>query len=120
MAKAPTAQEAIYTRHQNLARAKIEKYGVPALLRRSTGDRPCVAFLSDKSHTRTANLINQADRQALVSPVGLTVDPDSELDKLVTLDPRTGLENETLRIIAPINKLAPADIVIYWILQIRK
>jgi hypothetical protein len=59
------------------------------------------------------------DRRALVSAVGLTVEPDSEQDKLVTLNPVTGAENETLRIIAPIGKLAPTGIVIYWELQIR-
>jgi hypothetical protein len=56
----------------------------------------------------------------LISTIGLTVPPDSEQDKLVTLDPATGAEKETLRIIAPIGKLAPAETVIYWDLQVRR
>jgi hypothetical protein len=110
----------IYTRQINLAYALIGKYGISAILRRSTGDRPCVVFLSHFPREQSGNLINQTDRRALLSPVGLTADPDSELDKLVTIDPETGLESETLRIIAPIGKLAPADIVIYWELQVRR
>jgi hypothetical protein len=118
MAKPPPPP--IYTRQINLAHAVIQKYGISAILRRSTGDRPCIVFLSHLPRERQGNLINQTDRRALLSPIGLTEDPDSELDKLVTIDPETGLESETLRIIAPIGKLAPADIVIYWELQIRK
>jgi hypothetical protein len=110
----------IYTRQRNLAHALIGKYGISAILRRSTGDRSCVIFLSHLPRERQGNLVNQTDRRALLSPIGLTVDPDSELDKLVTIDPETGLESETLRIIAPIGKLAPADIIIYWELQVRR
>jgi hypothetical protein len=99
----------------------IRKYGAPAILRRASGDRPCVAFISDYSPMeRQGKLINQTDRKALLTPVGLTQDPDSEQDRLVTLDPATGAEKETLRIIAPIGKLAPAGIVVYWVLQVRR
>jgi hypothetical protein len=81
----------------------------------------CVAFISDYSpHERMGKVINQTDRKALVSPVGLTIVPDSEQDRLVTLDPVTGLELETLRIIAPIGKMAPAGVVVYWELQLRR
>lgn len=110
-----------YARERNLADGLIRKYGALAILRRTTGDRQCWAFISEYSpHERMGKLINQTDRKALVSPIGLTIDPDSEQDKLVTLDPATGAEKETLRIIAPLGKLAPGEIVIYWELQVRR
>jgi hypothetical protein len=108
-------------RQQRLADQMIRKYGTPAILRRDGGDRSCWAFISDYSpHERMGKLVNQTDRKALISPIGLTADPDSEQDRLVTLDPATGTELETLRIIAPIGKLAPAQIVLYWELQVRR
>ena len=110
-----------YARQRNLADGMIRKYGAPAILRRDSGDRQCWVFISDYTpQEKMGKLINQTDRKALVSPIGLTADPDSEQDKLVTLDPATGAEKETLRIIAPIGKLAPAEIVIYFELQIRR
>jgi hypothetical protein len=110
-----------YTRQRNIADGMIRKYGALAILRRGSGDRACWAFISEYTpHERMGKLINQTDRKALVSPLGLTADPDSEQDKLVTLDPNTGAELETLRIISPIGKLAPAEIVIYFELQIRR
>ena len=110
-----------YARQRNIADSMIRKYGALAILRRDSGDRSCWAFISDYSpHERVGKMINQTDRKALISPIGLTADPDSEQDKLVTLDPGTGAERETLRIIAPIGKLAPADIVIYFELQVRR
>jgi hypothetical protein len=110
-----------YSAEVRIADRLISKYGAPAVLRRNTGDRACVAFISEYSpHERIGKVINQTDRKALVSPVGLTAAPDSEQDRLVTLDPVTGLELETLRIIAPIGKMAPAGVVVYWELQIRR
>lgn len=110
-----------YIRQRNLADGMIRKYGAPAILRRDSGDRSCWVFISDYTpQEKMGKLVNQTDRKALVSPIGLTADPDSEQDKLVTLDPATGAEKETLRIIAPIGKLAPAEIVIYWELQTRR
>ena len=111
-----------YVRQRNVANDMIRKYGARAILRRDNGgDRPCWAFISDYSpQEKVGKLINQTDRKALVSPIGLDIDPDSEQDKLVTFDPATGAEKETLRIIAPIGKLAPAEVVIYFELQVRR
>lgn len=110
-----------YARERAIANDMIRKYGAPAILRRDSGDRPCVAFISDyMPHERVGKIINQTDRKALVSPVGLTVDPDSEQDRLVTLDPVTSAEIEILRIVSPVGKLVPGNIVIYWELQVRR
>ena len=109
-----------YVRELGLADGMIRKYGSPAILRRQSGDRPCWAFIiSYTPIERMGKLINQTDRKALVSPVGLAIDPDSEQDNLVTLDTVSGAELQTLRIIAPVGKFAPADTVIYWELQVR-
>lgn len=113
--------KAIDARQQGIADRMIRKYGAQAILRRDSGDRSCWAFISDYSpQERLGKLINQTDRKAMLSPIGLTADPDSEQDKLVMLDPITGAELETLRIISPVGKLAPAEIVIYWELQVRR
>lgn len=109
-----------YTRQRNVADGMIRKYGAPAILRRDDGDRPCWVFISEYSPSEKRQLINPTDRKALLSPVGLTLDPDSEEDRLVALDATTGMEKETLKIIAPVGKLAPGGIVIYFELQIRR
>jgi hypothetical protein len=111
-----------YARERTIADAMIRRYGAPAILRRDNGgDRSCLAFISEYSpHERVGKLVNQTDRKALLSPIDLSIDPDSEQDTLVTLDPATGVELETLRIISPVGKLAPANIVIYWELQVRR
>jgi len=110
-----------YSRERGIADGMIRKYGALALLRRASGDRSCWAFISDYSpHERVGKMINQTDRKALVSPIGLDVAPDSEQDNLVTLNPVTGVELETLRIISPIGKLAPGEFVIYFELQVRR
>ena len=109
-----------YVRQRGLADNMIRRYGAQAILRRDSGDRSCWAFISAYTPLeRMGKIINQTDRKALLTPIGLTVDPDSEQDRLVTLDPSSGAELETLRIIAPVGKLAPAEIVIYWELQVR-
>jgi hypothetical protein len=110
-----------YSRQRSVADSMIRKYGRQAILRRDSGDRSCWAFISDYTpQEKMGKLINQTDRKALISPIGLEIDPDSEQDKLVTIDPATNTELETLRIIAPVGKLAPAEIVIYFELQVRR
>lgn len=110
-----------YQRQRSVADNMIRKYGAPAILRRNDGDRGCWAFISDYSPSeKRGQLINPTDRRALISPLDLTVEPDSEQDRLVTLDPATGAEKETLRIVAPIGKLAPSGIVIYFEAQVRR
>src|SRR5262245_29862830 len=109
-----------YNRERAIADGMIRKYGRPAVLRRADGDRSCWAFISEYTpQERIGSLKNATDRKALVSAVGLLIDPDSERDTLVTFDPASGAEKPPLRIMSPVGKLAPADIVIYWELQVR-
>lgn len=108
-------------RRLKLSDQMIRKYGAQAILRRSTGDRVCWACIVQYTTSeKQGRMINPTDRRALVSAVGLDPPPSSEVDSLVTLDPETGAEKETLRIIAPIDRVAPAQSVLYWDLQVRR
>jgi hypothetical protein len=98
----------------------IVKYGARAILRRATGDRDCIAFMNTESpRPRDGQLRNPVDRLVLVVADGLSVPPDAEKDHLILLDPVTAAEVESLRLIAPIGKFAPAGVVMYWELQAR-
>jgi hypothetical protein len=99
----------------------ITKYGARAILRRTSGDRACIACVIDffpRSHQ--GELRNSPDRTVLVAADALDLPPDAEKDHLVMLDPNTGAELESLRLIAPIGKFAPAGVVVYWELQARR
>lgn len=99
----------------------ITKYGCRAILRRDEGDRDCVAcevMQAPRSHQ--GELRNAPERVYLVVADGLSPAPDAEKDHLVWLDPVTGAELENLRLIAPIGRLAPAGVVLYWELQTRR
>jgi hypothetical protein len=99
----------------------ITKYGCRAILRRDSGDRDCIACeIMSTPRSHQGELRNMPERTYLVVAEGLTVPPDSEKDHLVWLDPETGTELENMRLIAPIGKLAPAGIVLYWELQTRR
>jgi hypothetical protein len=97
----------------------INKYGARAVLRRADGDRDCVACMVDfLPRSNPGQLRNMPDRTFLVSADGLTVPPDAEQDHLVWM-PGTS-EEESLRVIAPIGKIAPAGVVLYWEVQTRR
>ncbi len=98
----------------------IVKYGAPAILRRATGDRDCIACMVDfLPRSNPGQLRNMPDRTFLVSADGVTVPPDAEQDHLVWTDPETGVQ-EDMRLVAPIGKIAPAGIVLYWELATRR
>lgn len=115
-----------YSRAQRVSHRQIAKFGGGennARLDRSGVLRMCTVVLVEyKPQERDGNLIQFTDRRALVSPIGLTIDPDNELDVLVTGKFVAGVwqQLERLRIVVPPGKLAPAGTVIYWELQVRK
>jgi hypothetical protein len=99
----------------------IKKFGCRAILRRADGDRDCVACeISAFPRSHQGELRNAPERSYLVVADGLDVPPDAEKDHLVWLDPDTGDELENMRLIAPIGKLAPAGVVLYFELQTRR
>jgi len=108
-----------YTATQIKADAMIRKYGMTAVLRRvGSPDRQCTVFEDRFSPMeRVGKMINPIDRKMLVSPLApdgtqLTPAPDHEVDVLVTA-------TETLRLIEPAERLAPAGVVLYWTLAVR-
>jgi hypothetical protein len=97
----------------------ITKYGASAILRRASGDRDCTACMVDfLPRSNPGQLRNTPDRTFLVVADGLTVPPDAEQDRLVWTD-ETGAQEE-LRLVAPIGKIAPAGVVLYWELATRR
>lgn len=102
------------------ATSLITKYGSRALLRRTEGDRECIAFVKSYSRPAPGELRNAPERMVLIAADGLDVPPDAEKDQLVLLDPETGDEVESLRLIAPIGKFAPGGVTTYWEVQARR
>jgi hypothetical protein len=97
----------------------ITKYGARAILRRSSGDRDCIACMIDfMPRPHTGELRNAPDRMILVAADGLDVAPDAEKDHLVWQPGST--EEESLRLIAPIGKFAPAGVVVYYEIQAKR
>jgi hypothetical protein len=115
-----------YVNSQRKADGMLRKYGMLAVLRRSSmPDRQCIVF-EDRftPMERVGKMINPVDRKMLMSPLApdgtqLNPPPDQEEDWLVTLVPGTIIENEILRIIEPPERLAPGGVVLYWTLAVR-
>src|SRR5216683_2302847 len=102
-----------FLRSRATADQMIRKWGVAGALRRASGDRPVTVVIQDYSPIeRIGKMIDPVDRLALVSavaPDGSVLDPppDREQDRLVTFVPDSDqVEDEVLRISAPVGKLA--------------
>lgn len=97
----------------------ITKFGAKAILRRADGDRDCIA-VEDNATPRShqGELRNMPEHTFLVVAEGLDPPPDSEKDHLVWL-PGTP-DEKSFRLNAPIGKLAPAGVVLYYELQTRR
>lgn len=117
-----------YTADQQTADDMIVEFGATAILRREDfEDRYCVACEIDATpQERIGKLMNAVDRIFLVSvydPTGALLDPPPQYqrDVLITLVPETdpSEEDETLKIMAPVGRLAPAVIPVYYELQVR-
>ena len=103
-----------YQRALGRADRLIKRFGQAATLRRATGDRACICVLMQYSpRERVGSMIQATDQHAYISPVGLTIDPDNEEDKLVV----NGVQYD---IVAPAGRFKPAGVVLYWDLQVRR
>ena len=92
----------------------INRWGQAGILRRKTGDRPCIVAVSTFSPLeRMGQVFNPVDRKAIISAKGLDVPPDQEQDRLV-------VNGETLKIVEPPKQNGTADKVIYWSMTVRK
>lgn len=106
---------------RSTATRMITKYGCRAILRRDSGDRNCIACeVMSSARSHEGQLRNMPERVFLVAAEGLDLPPDAEKDHLVWLEAGTGTELENLRLIAPIGKLAPAGVVLYYELQAKR
>lgn len=100
----------------------ITKYGSRALLRSTAGgDRACVVCEDNQMpRSQPGSLRNSPDRIYLIVADGLNPPPDPEKEHLVLLDPETGLEVESVRMVAPMGRVAPGRYVLYWEAQVRQ
>lgn len=113
-----------YEAAQQTANDMITEYGGPAILRRKTGDRDCIAVVIDENPSEhQGKPINAVDRIALISaldPDGAQLDPPPvfQVDTLVILN-ADGDESEVLRITEPVARLKPAATVVYYEAHVR-
>jgi hypothetical protein len=98
----------------------IARYGsTTAKLRRGSSDRTCTAVEIAFTPRERRQLTNPTDRRILISSENLPTPPDQQLDKLVVIDPVTGLEQE-LKIVEPVGRLAPSfSTAVFWDLMVR-
>jgi hypothetical protein len=114
-----------YSRFKNTADSMITKWGMRAVLRRSTGDRWCNVVITNFSPMeRTGQTRNPLDRKVLVSSIDLDPAPDQERDRLITfvqpMDPNNPVEDEVLKIVEPPGKIAMAGSTVYYRLAVRR
>lgn len=101
---------------------EIKRIGMIAALRRDTGERPCwLYFGAWTPRERMGGLIEPTDRLAIISAVGLSDPPIHTRDRLITfVQPAGTAEDENLRIISVVERIAPAGVAIVWKLQVRR
>jgi hypothetical protein len=110
-----------YNRFKTTANEMIAKWGMRAVLRRSSGDRDCmVVITSYNPMERVGQMRNPLDRKVLLSVEGLTLPPDQEHDRLVTFVDGTLVVDEVLKIIEPPGKIAMAGETVFYRLSVRK
>ena len=85
-----------------------------AVLRRDTGQRQCwMYFGAWNPRERMGGLIEPTDRLAIISAVGLSDPPIHSKDRLITfVQPDGRVEDENLRIISVVERIAPAGVAI--------
>lgn len=110
-----------YLAMQARAAKLIAKYGMPAKLERNGIQRDCVVVETgfDPKESR-GKIENPTDRVFIVQAKDLTIPPNMEAgDILVTFKwPDFSVVGERLRMRAPAGRLSPANLPIYWELQV--
>lgn len=117
-----------YVRSKATADRLIQKFGMNAVLRRTTDtptDRPCrVCIVDYMPRDQASQLTNPTDRRVYMSAVGLEGEPpDNEQDQLVTfVQPPTNppVVNEVLPFTCPVKPLAPAGVVVCYEFTVRR
>lgn len=103
----------------------IQYFGMSAVLRRAgLADRPVtVCIIEFNPKEKATELANPTDRQVVMSALGLTVDPDNELDQLVTfVQPSTNppVVDEILPMTCKPKRTAPAGVTALWEFTVRQ
>lgn len=104
--------------------AIIAFFGMDAVLRREgIDDRPCRVVIFDNPREKASELTNPVDRQVYMSPAGLTILPDNELDQLVTfVQPPTipPVVKEVLPFTCKVKPTAPAGVTVLYEFTVRR
>jgi len=112
-----------YNAMQNRAAKLITKYGMPAKLLRGTTYRDCVVVETgfDPAEDR-GKMENPTDRVFIVKAKDLTQPPNKEAgDILVTYKAPGYTEvDDQLKMRTPASRLSPANVPIYWEMQVYK
>lgn len=91
----------------------ISAAGAPAKFRRNGVDRDCIAFETNKTaRDENGQVLNPLSVVLYVSPEGLTVDPDWQLDAYVDFD------GVVRRQTAQPKKVAPNGTTLYWEIKV--
>ena len=122
-----------YPAMQKTADDLIRYFGMGAVLRSNTAsrpDRPCtVAIVEFNPREKPNEMANPTDRKVMMSPLDpttglvLAIEPDSELDVLVTfVQPLTNppVENEVLPMTCKPKRTAPAGTDCLWEFTVRR
>ncbi len=102
----------------------INEFGMNAVLRRASGDRPCVVAIIDAPRERPGDLANPTDRKVFMSnltPEVQATPPDDEQDALITfVQPAGTVEDENLPMTCKPKRLAPAGQNVFWEFTVRR
>lgn len=95
----------------------IQKFGYSAVIRRTVDSVDTdysveIVMTEYNPQSRDGVLITQTDRKALLSPIGLTITPDPETDRLI--------ENGNSLQIVTVTPTSPAGTPLLYELQVRR
>lgn len=112
----------LYKKLQGYTDRTLRTLGMPALLRRvGADDRSCTVVMDSFSALeRMGRTLDPLDTKAYISAKSLTLPPDSEKDRLVTLVPGTTTEEAQYRIVDRPRPVAPAGVVLLYEMTVRR
>lgn len=115
-----------YLDARNTADELIQFFGMDAVLRRNSGDRPCRVAITDwRPRERASELTNPTDRYVIMSGSNagiLATPPDREQDVLVTFVQPASVPpvvDEILPMTSPPKPTAPAGINVCYEFTVR-
>ncbi len=112
-----------FVRARRVSDGQIQKWGNPAILRRASGDRVCMAMEAQLTANEKRALKNFTQKKYIISPTDLAVAPSKE-DSLIVFEvdatgTNTTTEKPPLRQVAPVEPLAANGYVVYYELTVE-